>query len=204
MKRNGYLYPTESFYETTALTPTTNNNFANRHNKSSKKLQHQQPSIQFQVQQQPQTVNGQFMKLIESSSASSSSGASTNVGNNSHKSSSSSSSSSTSSSNNNSTNLTGTLHSHTNNSNTNHTTTTATNSNFFVSPALSAASKNRRRFAAGSHLERLKFRLTQRVPAAASSWCCSWKCLAIFFLVLTINLLSFTVYLSSKYFFIWF
>lgn len=72
-----------------------------------------------------------------------------------------------------------TLHSNTNN----------TNSNFFVSPALSASSN--RRLANGSFLERLKYRLSKKIKLY-----CSWKCLAMLFLFITLNLFTFTIYLA--------
>lgn len=73
----------------------------------------------------------------------------------------------------------GTLHSNTNN----------TNSNFFVSPTLSASSN--RRLANGSFLERLKYRVSKKFKIY-----CSWKCLAMLFLFITLNLFTFTIYLA--------
>ena len=84
-------------------------------------------------------------------------------------------------SNSNSNNANGTLHSNTNN----------TNSNFFVSPALSATSN--RRLANGSFLERVKYRLGKKLKIY-----CSWKCLAMLFLFITLNLFTFTIYLAGK------
>ena len=77
-------------------------------------------------------------------------------------------------------NANGTLHSNTNN----------TNSNFFVSPALSSTSN--RRLANGSFLERMKYRLNKKLKLY-----CSWKCLAMLFLFITLNLFTFTIYLAG-------
>ncbi len=77
-------------------------------------------------------------------------------------------------------NANGTLHSNTNN----------TNSNFFASPALSTTSN--RRLANGSFLERVKYRLSKKLKLY-----CSWKCLAMLFLFITLNLFTFTIYLAG-------
>ena len=76
-------------------------------------------------------------------------------------------------------NTNGTLHSNTNN----------TNSNYFVSPALSATSN--RRLSNGSFLERFKYRVSKKLKQY-----CSWKCLAMLFLFITLNLFTFTIYLA--------
>lgn len=180
--RNGYLYPTESFYETAGLTtnPSTllnpNNNCSTRHkfkrttNNTTSYHNAAPHHLQFQLQQ---SQTGQFIKLIDASSSSSSGGGgggATNVGGGGGSGDKSSN----------------TLHSNTNNTNN-------TNSNFFVSPALSAES-NRRLSANGSILERLKYRLTQKLTNY-----CTWKCLAILFLILTLSFFSFSIYLSGLF-----
>ena len=79
-----------------------------------------------------------------------------------------------------------------NNSGTMHSNTNNTNSNFFVSPALSASSNRRLN---GSLLERIKYRLSKKMSAY-----CSWKCVAMLFLCISvIAFISFTVLLASNY-----
>ena len=78
------------------------------------------------------------------------------------------------------------------NSGTMHSNTNNTNSNFFVSPALSASSNRRLN---GSLLERIKYRLSKKMSAY-----CSWKCVAMLFLCISvIAFISFTVLLASNY-----
>ena len=69
-----------------------------------------------------------------------------------------------------------------------------TNSNFFTSPALSAQSN--RRLANSSFFERFKYRLNKKLRAY-----CSWKCLAMLFLFITLNLFMFIIYLAGLYIF---
>lgn len=76
-------------------------------------------------------------------------------------------------------------------SNGNGTLHSNTNSNFFASPALSSATSNRR-LANSSFFERFKYRLSKKLKAY-----CSWKCLAMLFLFITLNLFMFTIYLSG-------
>lgn len=85
--------------------------------------------------------------------------------------------------NSNSSNLTNTIP-----SNSNHT-----NSNFFISPTLSVKS-NRRLSHDNSFIQRIKFRLTKKLKNN-----CSWKFVAIFFLIISIlSLIIFTMTYSGN------
>jgi transcription initiation factor TFIID subunit TAF12 len=143
--RNGYLYPLESFYEgsifNTASKANTNlcTNKKQKKNKNSfnqhKNIQQQQLQLQQQHQQQQQQQLQQQQQQQQQQQHHfqlQQQGHFVKLLESSNP--------------NNSSNMTGTLH-----SNTNHT-----NSNFFVSPALSAVSN--RRHSDGSFLNRFKYR----------------------------------------------
>jgi teneurin len=83
------------------------------------------------------------------------------------------------------------------NSKVNHQTeslqSTTDNSNLFSSPPLSSSASSNRRLATNtSFLQKLHYRLNNKLK---TSFCCSWKFIALLFLFILLNLIVFSIYL---------